>query len=227
MLPFLPLPVARFRRGPRPIAMLLALPFIASGAVSVLVLTDADASELANGLMGYWDFSDDLVNRVVSARDAAAWAGQPVTGLPADVVPAARGGALLLDGASSIQLPYKATRFGQSFAISGWNLRGSSGGEIMTLLGEDNDTTGRMTDDPGAPSGMAIWLGRQRMNSDQPVFAGVGTWRHFVFSLDPEPDVSLCRTFDHPASDWFVVVIPNPLDLGLETRFETGANLDD
>ena len=172
---------------------------VASGAVSVSAVIEADPEGLANGLIAYWDFTDGFHNRVVSGRDAAAWAGTPETALPAAGLPAVRGEALILDGVSSIQLPYNATRFGQSFAISGWYFRGPAYGEVMTLLGEDNDTTIRIAWDPAEPAGLATWLGRQRMNPENPVFAASGTWRHFVFSVerDAGSGLSTLRFYDN------------------------------
>jgi hypothetical protein len=70
---------------------------------------------LHEGLMAYWGFERGLENTVIGGVDAAAWSGYPQIGL-AKGASGLAGEALVLDGESSIQMPYNvdALRLGSS-----------------------------------------------------------------------------------------------------------------
>ncbi len=173
----------------------------------VLLLNVPTAPPVEQGsLMAYWDFEHGLENLVPDGLDAVAWSGNPLIGV-FEGKDALVGNALVLDGASSIQLPYhleeerlathgtfdwRPPAFGRSFTIAGWYWVDGSATPDMTLLsGDDGNSIGITRNG----NNLSTWLSGTQMNPADPVSAPTETWRHFAFVVTFNP-VAFSYTLD-------------------------------
>lgn len=131
------------------------------------------------GLVGYWNFHDDITTNRAGGADAAVLTGSPVLGVregEAGFV----GGALVLDGSSSIQLPLGTEELGDSFSIGAWYWQAAdpAGRSFVFEAGENYDISFGTS---GNGSTFVSYVGEVNAGSAE---TGYGAWHHVLHSFE-------------------------------------------
>ncbi|MDD2598091.1 MAG: LamG domain-containing protein [Kiritimatiellae bacterium] len=206
---FQPLAIARLCR-----AVLVAVFLMGSMAQAQLVIDDPIA---------YWDFSDAniLSNRVISSpfHDATILCGQPQQGVAGNAEGIV-GNALLLDGASAIQLPYHQDLLGRSFTIAVWYWQATN--DTRMAVYQTPDTFDITYETTGNNSIFQSYVGQSAVGT---ITSDLQTWIHLVHTFTTREDKTTLNVYTNGVLEKTKTVNSNAVfDTCRITALNVGAN---
>ncbi len=132
-----------------------------------------------NGLVGYWNFHDDVTGNQVGGADALVLTGAPVSGVM-EGGSGFVGGALVLDGSSGIQVPIGTADLGSSFAVGAWYWQAPNPADRSSVFeASDNYDVSFGTSAPG--NTFVSYVGEVAAGT---VETGYEQWHHVLHSFD-------------------------------------------